>query len=492
MKHSVWENLFTALILNTIITSASFAQNTKTVEELLSGYLRTNLTLLKLSSEVQNQELENKSSLIENGIAVSLSTGSVTISTANSSGTDNNGYGTIIFSSEPQASLTVPQASNLNLSFSSSIEFRNNEMNADSTEILLEADIFSGARLERKIKLMESERKVLEAKRALQNGFLTAEKEFYEELRSLYKTKADIITAQKDLYEDTIEFEKVKAQGYSSGSSKYRLAKLELLSDEHKIESYRHELEHNTRIFALKCGLSITDAADFLPKEIPEVQPVKAGAFDKNTFTETETALWNLNINSLKRKADQSLTLKAGAGYTFANDITDTKSDTIDATAALTLNETALTLGAGIYFPTDDAANPSYKFSLGLNPNKFRTQKITDRQKVISEDQEKIAVESARNNYITSIISQNSELEDILWSRQKNSETYKLYSDLEADTKSHFEQGIISESEYKTAEVNKENYRIQCLLDQIDLIIYNNNTKLKFTRDEEIIGGNIK
>ena len=74
MKHSVWENLFTALILNTIITSASFAQNTKTVEELLSGYLRTNLTLLKLSSEVQNQELENKSSLIENGIAVSLST----------------------------------------------------------------------------------------------------------------------------------------------------------------------------------------------------------------------------------------------------------------------------------------------------------------------------------------------------------------------------------------------------------------------------------
>ena len=51
---------------------------------------------------------------------------------------------------------------------------------------------------------------------------------------------------------------------------------------------------------------------------------------------------------------------------------------------------------------------------------------------------------------------------------------------------------MISESEYKTAEVNKENYRIQCLLDQIDLIIYNNNTKLKFTRDEEIIGGNIK
>lgn len=55
---------------------------------------------------------------------------------------------------------------------------------------------------------MEFERKVLEAKRALQNGFLTAEKEFYEELRSLYKTKADIVTAQKDLYEDTIEFEK--------------------------------------------------------------------------------------------------------------------------------------------------------------------------------------------------------------------------------------------------------------------------------------------
>ena len=32
MKHTVWENLFTALILNTIITSASFAQKSHTAQ----------------------------------------------------------------------------------------------------------------------------------------------------------------------------------------------------------------------------------------------------------------------------------------------------------------------------------------------------------------------------------------------------------------------------------------------------------------------------
>ena len=61
-----------------------------------------------------------------------------------------------------------------------------------------------------------------------------------------------------------------------------------------------------------------------------------------------------------------------------------------------------------------------------------------------------------------------------------------MYTSLAKDTALYFERGIISESEYKSAQVNKENYRIQILINNLDLIIYNDETRLLFTRDEEL------
>ena len=61
-----------------------------------------------------------------------------------------------------------------------------------------------------------------------------------------------------------------------------------------------------------------------------------------------------------------------------------------------------------------------------------------------------------------------------------------MYSALERDTMRWFRNGIVTESEYKAAVVNKEKYRVQCLIDVIECIMYNNETKLLFVRDEEL------
>ena len=53
-------------------------------------------------------------------------------------------------------------------------------------------------------------------------------------------------------------------------------------------------------------------------------------------------------------------------------------------------------------------------------------------------------------------------------------------------SKTYFDRGLITESEYNSAKVNKENYQVQCLIDDIEMIIYNNDTKLLFTRDSEL------
>ena len=105
---------------------------------------------------------------------------------------------------------------------------------------------------------------------------------------------------------------------------------------------------------------------------------------------------------------------------------------------------------------------------------------------MILKEARKIAINSSKSNYVTSVISQNTTLHDLEWAKKKDLENLDLYTKLEEDTKTYFDRGLITESEYNSAKVNKENYQVQCLIDDIEMIIYNNDTKLLFTRDSEL------
>lgn len=468
-------------VFSILFFSAGLLSAKESLQSLLEGYLKNNLELHTLSSEVQKQMLNSRAAEISNGFTVQLTTGEIEFKTGSDS----------YFTLKPKASVSVPQADSLNFSISSNITFESDrDKNFTDISLALTADIYSGAMEERRITLLESERSLLTAKRALQDGFISAEKEFYSELKSLYETSSQIISAKKKLYEDKLSFEQVKAQGYSTSSTKYRLSQSEVANDEHRVQVYIHKLEREVRIFASKCGVeyNVPDASDFLPDEIPETEGIDILSFKKSSFKKIESAEWKNFINTLKRKAQKTMTLKASAGYTFDHEIRNEYCDTVDASLSYTWNNTALTAKAGVSFPVD-TLSPVYSLGLTFIPHQAVLAGIDRKQDEQDELQEQIAIQSAENDYSTSVTSQQLSLADLLWSKKTNAETYDMYDSLERDMKEYLRRGIVTESEYNSAHVNKENYRIELLKNNIELIIYNSELRLLFTKDDELSAG---
>lgn len=468
-----------------ILTSFSVLAAQESLEKLLLGYFQNSLALQELSGKVDKAILNSKSTSISNGMNISLSTGSIAFSFGNGGS----------FNFSPNASLGIPAARNLRFTASSNVSARNGEGEVKNTSLGVSVDIYSSVREEREIALLKSERALLEARRDLQNGFVNMESEFYTKLKNLFEIASKIITAQKSLYEHRLEFDELRVQGYSAASSKYRLKQMEVASDEHDVEIYRHELERETKIFAQECGMKydFSDAMEFLPTKIPEVVATDVLDFDEENFAETESALWTNKINSKIREADKAFSLSVNAGYTFANTVNSFMTnameygDTIDIGSALTWHKTGLQASAGVSFPTDFGNfNPLYKLSFSFVPNQFRLADVQKKIEKVDESLELVAIESARKNYETALVAQQSSLEELQWAARTNAESFETYSQLESDTASWYQRGIITESEYRSAQVNKENYRIRILINALDLIIYNNKTATLFTRDEEL------
>lgn len=452
-------------------------------EPSLQGYLENDLELQNLALEVQKAKLALKQSSINNGIDVNLSTGTAKFTFSES--------GTAI-SLEPSVSLSVPQAMDLSFSASSEISITMDSAAVTNTSLGINADIISGSTITRKINLLKAQRTLLSAKRKLQNRALEAEKEYYTELKNLYNTAISIISTQTDLYDDKISFQEIQAKGYSKTSSKYRTAQLKVLSDEHEVETKIRDLEHDCFVFASKCNTTLKDGElpqEFLPKQIPVVDAINIDDYPQTTYTKIEQASYDQMIAELERQANKEFTLSLGTGYTFQNSSSKNSSgkynDTIDISASSGWN--GLTLGAGINLPlTQDNFDPIVKLSASVNPNKFRTASITKQTDELNRRQEQITIISAIDEYKTAVVDKKQELEDIRWSKETNSQTYDMYLTLANDLKQYLDSGVITESEYLSAFANKESYRIKMLLDDINLIIYNNETKLLFYRDNEI------
>ncbi|MBD5434862.1 MAG: hypothetical protein HDR35_11305 [Treponema sp.] len=467
------------------LSSLSVLSAQESLEKLLLGYFQNSLTLQELSGKVDKAILNSKSTSISNGMNISLSTGSIAFSFGNGGS----------FNFTPNASLGIPAAQNLRFTASSNVSARNGESEVKNTSLGVSVDIYSSVREEREIALLKSGRALLEARRDLQNGFVNMESEFYTKLKNLFEIASKIITAQKSLYEHSLEFDELRVQGFGAASSKYRLKQMEVASDEHDVEIYRHELERETKIFAQECGMKydFSDAMEFLPTKIPEVVTADVLDFDEENFAETESAVWTNKINSKIRAADKAFSLSVNAGYTFANTVNSFMTnameygDTVDIGSSLSWQKTGLQASAGVSFPTDFGNfHPLYKLSFSFLPNQFRLANVQKKIEKVDETLELVAIESARKNYETTLVAQQSSLEELQWAARTNAEGFETYSQLESDTASWYQRGIITESEYRSAQVNKENYRIKILINALDLIIYNNRTATLFTRDEEL------
>ncbi|MBQ9539643.1 MAG: TolC family protein [Treponema sp.] len=461
-----------------LIAAGSLLFAGERTSDLLEGYLRNSLTVKKLTLSLKDRMLSRKSSAISNGIAVQLSSGSVVINTA--------GDGSL--SLRPSASVGYPAARNLKLGISSNLAFSDGEKKNSSTSLSLSLDLYSGVMEERNIALLKADRSVLEAQRALADGLVKQEQAFYTELKSLFDAAAKLTSAENTLWDDKLSFQEVRVKGYEATSLKYRQAETKVKTDEHNVSNYRRGLEKDIKLFARKCGAEYKEAdpLDWLPDDIPKVEGLDIQSFSEADYSAVESAVWTNKINSLSRKANKPFSLSANGGYTFGNS-SAAGSDTVDGGLDLALGGGALSAGAGISVPvTGDDHSPVYTMNLSLNPTKFMTDRISRQQQDIAEDQEMLDIRSARDEWEHKVEEKRESLENLLWSKKGNEDSYELYKSLEADTLKWYKAGMVTEGEYRSAQTNMRNYRIQMMINDLELLIYNAEVKLLFVRDEEL------
>lgn len=454
------------------------AENTDySLSTLLSGYLSNDAELKKLSLDIQKASLSSKITEINNGFSVTLATGTMTFSSVN---------GRLSYSVSPSVKASLPQAGNLSFSASSDISISALEKTMHDTALSLSADIISPEKTKREVTLLQSEHELLNAKRKFQQRTLTVEKTFYNELKMLYENAQSIFTAKNTLYDDTIKFEQIKAEGFLSSSSTYKLIQMKVQSDERNVASATRIFRHNIAVFYKKCGTAALEDKTSPLKCIPPVRnavsSVKIKDFPVESYKTIADALWIHEINNRSRSASD-FGLSTNGGYTFKNSRTD--SDSVDAGLSADLN--GIKLSTGVSVPVKSKkSKPAVTLSATVSPNTKRVSKLEKKQDAIANEQELIAIESAYEAYEESCVECDENLDNLLWQRNTNKDNYDMYDALEKDLLKWYKEGYIKRSEYLSAKNNRELYEVKCIMSEIDLIIYNDTVKLLFYHDDEL------
>ncbi len=466
---------------------------------LLLSYVENDSELRNLTINAKKAALSYKSTKIDSGFDVTLSSGTMTLQVSEDGSK---------LSAKPSVKAKLPQASNLSLTGQTNISSDKSDTKISDTSLSLGVDIISSAMLTNKITRLKAERNVVEAERKIQKRAIAAEKEFYTELKKLLSSISSIISKQEKYYSDSLDFEAKKIQGYSTNSSTYRQAELKVMSDERDVQSAIRTFIYDSVVFYKKCGYDIqldenVDLMSLVPSDIEAIEPVDVTSLDKELYSEIESTNWSHTINSMERSAKKNYSLSANAGYTFDN--SSTKTDTVDA--GLNGSIGGLTVGVGMSMPlsgTGSSKNsdntsgtsggsgnsgktsnsPTFTLSATLTPNTFRKNSITKQQNELTEEQELLAIESAESNYETKVVELQQKLESLLWEKETAEKNLTMYEDLERDMAQLYSQGYTSETNYLSSRNNLNSNIIKKISNLIDLIIYNDDVISNFVSEK--------
>lgn len=123
---------------------------------------------------------------------------------------------------------------------------------------------------------------------------------------------------------------------------------------------------------------------------------------------------------------------------------------------------------------------PAITLSMSLTPNTFRKNSISKKQDALTEEQELLAIETAETEYETKVVETQQKLDSLLWEQKTIEQNLLMYEELEKDMASMYKQGFTSESEYLSAKTNLNSYILKKVMNQIDLIMYNDDVVMNF------------
>jgi len=466
-----------------------YAQDVSVIT-LLQGYLENDSDVQDAAIKLQKTKLNVEKTKIDQGFDVSLSSGQMTMTFSDDD--------TTTFTLSPKVEAKVPQIQNLNASVSTNISSssKDDKTSVTNTTFSVGIDLISENAANQKINEVKNDRTVLEAERSLSQRLLNTEKQFYNELKSLLSSAQSITTSKNDLYSDTIKFEQTKAKGYTESSTTYRTNQLKVLSDEHNVGTKIRSFMHSLKVFYSKCGLDLEVPEDdnidyfaYIPTDFPEFLLLDIEDFDKSTYKDIESALYNNKLSQMEQDAKKDLTLTASASYMLAGESSTSKSSMPGSTAksdpdkiGLNLSSTysGLSISGGFSIPVEENAKPTITASVTLKPNTFRKKSIENQITELENESSALTLKKAESNYEVSVADYTQSKKDLLWNESTILENLSMYQSVENDMKTNYEAGIISESEYLTAKNNRQRYEIEKITNIIEKIIYNNSVTSLF------------
>ena len=89
-------------------------------------------------------------------------------------------------------------------------------------------------------------------------------------------------------------------------------------------------------------------------------------------------------------------------------------------------------------------------------------------------------IDSAYSAYESAVRQQELKLKDLQWTKQTNDTNYKMYVQVEEQMKDYYNRGLISEQDYTSAKINTLQAEVKNLINQIDMIVYNDDINTMF------------
>lgn len=461
MKTKNTKKVISVLVLVLIVISRFYGLS---YDELLQNYCNQDIQFEELAISYQQAELSHRKTQIDNGVEFSASTGSIKIEFA-----DNQ----VNTSLSPSISVKIPSLSNTEAKISVPISIEE-DVSMQNAGISLSTEIISSSKANRELTLEKSLRSVEEAQRKLTARIVALEKAFLNELKNLYSLGLDVYEAEEDLLTKQISFEGIKLQGYSTTSPKYRSSQLSVKSAEYDLEKAKRKYSNSLEKFLAACGAT---ELDIYSLEIPETELLKITDFPKNKFSAIENVVWSNYLNSTSRNNKKDFTLSANTSANFSL-MNETMSSTIGA--GLTAAFKGISGNMNFSFPTNDKSNPSVSFSLSWNPNQSKLASISEETSTLQEQQEVLSLKKAEESYIDTVNEYETNRENLLWQYEKNLEEETMYKELAEDTQYWYNEGIVSESEYRQANSNYAKAILSVTSSKIDQLIYNLDLKSLF------------
>ncbi|MDR2468469.1 MAG: hypothetical protein LBD22_05865 [Spirochaetaceae bacterium] len=445
------------------------------IEQLLAGYLERDAGIKELVLKMRQTELERNRTGIEQGINVNLSTGIMRL----------------MFSEEtssldvvPRAELELPSLNGTNISISVPMTVGSGtaaSFDVENAQIALSTELTTRAQKQRKLDLIKADRALLEAKRALNVQALTAEKLFFETLRSLYEHEADALSKEEEAYTKEIELALAQSQGYPPSSVRYRTVELEAAHAHRAAERQHHIFHRNLSIFARDCGAFMTK----LPENVTELNIEEAGEFGQNDeklrFAALESAKWQAYLGKMTRDAEGNFGLSAKGGFTAHNTYL-TKRTSADIGLTLDWKGVGLSLGAELPLSGTNKT-PAFTLSFNFNTRTQRLSTFQDAEKKIALEREALALTNAERNWEETVDAMREERADLIWEKTRSIEQHKLYRELANDTTAWYHRGVISESEWRKTSINEKRARYQILIAELAIRIHFINAALCFVED---------